>query len=292
MLINKFLEETAQEVAKADNIGNFLKDHLDPNSAHLFGFHLPHFELPTYLFFLNNVTDKVTGHSYFQLTANMFMMLISGLIIILLTKLAYKNGKPTKIGHAIEMLVVFVRDDIAISNLGEKRGRSLTPYFLSLFFFILTINYLGMVPGSATPTSNINLTATFAVITLAMMHYQAIKNLGIAKYLKHMTMDSPWGLWIIIVPIEIIGNFFAKPFALAIRLFANMTAGHIIIFGLLSLPATLGSLGVGVISVPMAIFVSALELLVCFLQAFIFTMLSALFIGLMSNDTHSHEESH
>ena len=192
--------------------------------------------------------------------------------------------------NLFETLIVFVRDDIARPNLGDKYRRYL-PYLLTIFFFILTCNLLGLVPFGMTATSNIAITGVLAAFTFILTQLGGTKD-----YWKHIfwppgvpTLVKP-----ILIPVEILG-LFTKPFALAIRLFANMTAGHLVILSLIGLIFTFGSLfgagagyGVAPVSVAFSLFIYLLELLVAFIQAYIFTMLSALFIG-MAVEEHHHE---
>jgi F-type H+-transporting ATPase subunit a len=294
---------TNPEKVKEMTLGEYISSHTDAMSSHLFGFHLPHFELPSWLSFLNNgimMSDgKVTqlklfgespaGQEIFQLTAQMVIMLIAGLMVLSWAKFSYKKGKLTRMGHALEALLLFVRDDLARPNMSERLARAVTPFLATLFFFILIMNYLSLVPGAATPTANISLTATLAVFSFLVTNFLSIKELGLKHYLAHLTGGTHWLMWIIMVPIEFI-SLFTKPFALAVRLFANMTAGHIIIYALLGLVSAIGTVLVSPVSVGMALFVNMLELLVAFLQAFIFTMLTALFIGLATTVEHSDEE--
>lgn len=270
----------------------FIADHTDPMSAHIFGLHLPKFELPSYLSFLNNVVPNAEGmFTQFQVTGNMFAMIASALILILMVSFSRKkDGSLNRMGHAVESMLLFVRDDIAVPNIGERLGRALTPFLATLFFFILIMNYFSLLPNSSTPTSNISVTACLAIIVFLIVEFLSVKELGLKHYLMHLTGGTPWALWPIMIPIEVVGKF-SKPFALAIRLFANMTAGHIIIFALLGLIGSLGTYGIAPVSIGMALFVYVLECLVALLQAFIFTLLAALFIGLATADGH-HDEEH
>ena len=167
------------------------------------------------------------------------------------------------------------------------------PYLLTVFVFILLLNLLGLIPYGAAATGNISVTLTLAVFTFFITQVSAIKANGIKGYLAHLTAGTHWALWIIMIPIEVIG-LFAKPFALTVRLFANMTAGHIIILSLIFISFILHSYIVAVfVSVPFAIFIYLIKIFVSFLQAFIFTMLSALFIGLASShENHEAEAAH
>ena len=282
----------------------YIVQHTDPMSAHLWGMHLPQIKLPEWLSFLNNgvVTSDGSvkalnmlgtvhsGTEVFQVTAQMVVSLLVPLMLILWAAFARKNDKLTKLGHALESLVLFVRDQLAIPNMGERIGKALTPFLCTIFFFLLLLNYISLVPGSPTVTSNIAFTAVLAVCVFVVTNIMSIKEWGLKSYLAHLTGGTHPLMWPIMIPIEVVG-LFTKPFALAIRLFANMTAGHIIIYALLGLTATLGTFAIAPVSVGMSLFVYLIELLVCFLQAFIFTLLAALFIGL-ATESHDHGEEH
>lgn len=226
----------------------------------------------------------------FSITKNVFALFFSAILLFILLKAAtksYKNGPsvPKGIGRFIEPIVVFVRDDIAKVNIGEEKYQRFMPYLLTAFFFIWLNNLLGLIPifpGGANLTGSISFTLVMAVFTLLL----TVLN-GNKQYWQHIfaTPGVPKALLPIMVPIEIVG-IFTKPFALMVRLFANITAGHIIILALVGIIFTFQNAAWGALSVPMALFISVLELLVAFLQAFIFTMLSALFIGTAVAEHH------
>jgi F-type H+-transporting ATPase subunit a len=200
---------------------------------------------------------------------------------------------PKGLYNFLELLVQFVRDEIAVKNIGKEDADRFVPYLCTAFFFILFVNLFGLIPWAATATGNIAVTAALALFTFFITQYAQIKAQGFGGYLKHLTGGvAPW-LWPIMIPVEILG-LFTKPFALTIRLFANMVAGHIVILSLLGLIFALGSPLVAVGSVPMALAIFALELFVAFVQAYIFTMLSSLFIGAglvhHGHDDHGHDE--
>jgi len=199
---------------------------------------------------------------------------------------------PKGLYNFLELLVQFVRDEIAVKNIGKEDADRFVPYLCTAFFFILFVNLFGLIPWAATATGNIAVTAALALFTFFITQYAQIKAQGFGGYLKHLTGGvAPW-LWPIMIPVEILG-LFTKPFALTIRLFANMVAGHIVILSLLGLIFALGSPLVAVGSVPMALAIFALELFVAFVQAYIFTMLSSLFIGaglVHHGDDHGHDE--
>nr|Q3ANW6.1 RecName: Full=ATP synthase subunit a; AltName: Full=ATP synthase F0 sector subunit a; AltName: Full=F-ATPase subunit 6 [Chlorobium chlorochromatii CaD3] len=231
-----------------------------------------------------------------SITKHVVMLWVVSAIVIALFAAAngqYKTGSamraPKGIANALEALVDFIRLDVAKANIGKGYEKYL-PYLLTVFFFILVCNLLGLVPYGATATGNINVTLTLATFTFFLTQAAALKAHGIKGYLAHLTGGTHPALWIIMIPIEFIG-LFTKPVALTIRLFANMTAGHIVILSLIFISFILKSYIVAVVmSVPFSIFIYLLELFVAFLQAFIFTMLSALFIGLASAHEGGHDE--
>ena len=192
--------------------------------------------------------------------------------------------------NLFETLILFVRDDIARPTLGEKHVKYL-PYLLTIFFFILTCNLMGLLPFGQTATANIAVTGVLAVFTFVITQFGGTKD-----YWKHIFWPPgvPTFVKPILVPVEILGMF-TKPFALAIRLFANMSAGHLMILSLIGLIftfrasfGTAAGYGVAPLSVAFSLFIYLLELLVATIQAYIFTMLSALFIG-MAVEEHHHE---
>ena len=185
----------------------------------------------------------------------------------------------------MEPLVLFVRDDIAVPNIGKKADKFL-PYLLTVFFFIWINNLIGLVPffpGSANLTGNISFTVTLALITFLITNFNGNKD-----YWKHIFATPGVPVWLapIMIPVEIMG-ILAKPIALLIRLFANITAGHIIILSLISLIFIFKSVAIAPVSVGFVLFMNVLELLVAAIQAYIFTLLSALFIG-MAVEEHEH----
>ncbi len=205
---------------------------------------------------------------------------------------------PKGLQNAFEMLVLYLRDEVIRPNIGTKRvTNQLMPYFLTVFFFIFILNYIGLLPGMHAATGAIGFTAALALTALVVVNWVAIREGGIGSYLHHLLGGAPIYLSPIMVPIEIIG-IFTKPFALTVRLFANMTAGHIVLLTLVGLiffcaklwgPA--GGYGASVVAVGFSVFVYFIEVLVCFLQAYIFTMLTAVFTGLAIGD-HKSEDPH
>jgi F-type H+-transporting ATPase subunit a len=228
-------------------------------------------------------------------TKHTVMLWLAAALVTLVILLAARKRSlvPRGLYNFIELLVQFVRD-IAVSNIGKKDADRFVPYLCSAFFFILFANLLGLVPFMATATANISVTVAFALFTFFVTQYAAIRSQGFGGYLKHLTGGVPaslaW-LWPIMIPVEFLG-LFTKPFALTVRLFANMVAGHFVILALLGLIFSI-SAWVAPVSVALALAIFMLELFVAFVQAYIFTMLSALFIGaglVHHDDSHGHAE--
>jgi F-type H+-transporting ATPase subunit a len=192
----------------------------------------------------------------------------------------------------MEVLVVFIRDEVALSNMGPS-GLRYVPYLLSTFFVILIMNLMGLIPYGATATGNIAVTAGLAIVAFVMIQVAAIRAQGLSHYLAHLTGGVHPLLWPIMIPIEIIG-LFTKPFALCIRLFANMTGGHIVILSLIGLVFLFQSFAVGVGSILLSTGIMLLEIMVAFIQAYVFVMLTSLFMGLGIEAgealAHGHEE--
>ena len=185
-----------------------------------------------------------------------------------------------RLRNFFEAIIVFLRDEVVYTIMGPKVGRRYLPLLLTFFFFILFANLLGLVPSMATATGNINVTATLAIIIFLATQVGGIRENGFIGHWKALVPPGvPWPLVPIMIPIEIMGMF-TKPFALTVRLFANMIAGHIIIlsfFGLI-FSLSLKTLYISVLPFAGAVAISAFEIFVGFLQAFIFTFLSTIFI--------------
>lgn len=241
---------------------------------------LPHFD-PIHI---GNLTIDLSPTKHVVM-----IWLVALLLLVIFSILARPKLIPRGLYNAMEALISFVREEIVRPNFGEKTDRYIH-YFLTLFFFILFMNLLGLIPYGSTATGNIAVTATLAVVTFFVTQYTAIKSQGIGGYLKHLTAGVHWLLWPIMIPVEVVG-LFTKPFALSVRLFANMTAGHVVILSLLGLIFVLKTYFVAPISILFALFIYVLELFVAFLQAYIFTLLSSLFISMGMHHEH-HEEHH
>lgn len=230
----------------------------------------------------------------FSITKNVFSLLMSAIVIFLLFSAVARSYKkntmaPRGLAGFMEPLVTFVRDDIAIPNIGEKKYAKYMPYLLTIFFFIWINNLIGLIPFfpfSSNVTGNIFFTFVLAFITYLVTTFNGSKD-----YWKHIFMPPvPKFLYPIMIPVEIIGTL-TKPFALMIRLFANITAGHIIILSLISLIYIFKTVAIAPVSGAFVLFMSVLELLVAALQAYVFTLLSALFIG-QAIEEHDHQDHH
>lgn len=233
-----------------------------------------------------------------SITKSVVMMLVTGLLLIwLFSSLARsytKNGSiPRGLGRFFEPIVLYIRDDIAIANIGEKKYKRYMPFLLTIFFFIWFLNMFGLTPLGVNVTGNIAVTTALAILVFLLTNFTGTKD-----YWKHifdpLGDGMPWYgkaiIYIILVPIEILG-IFIKPFALLIRLYANMTAGHVVLMSLIGLIFIFKSWVGGPLSFGLSFAISLIEVLVALLQAYIFTMLAALYFGFASEE-HEHEHDH
>lgn len=233
-----------------------------------------------------------------SITKSVVMMLFTGLLLIwLFRSLAKSYGKngsiPKGIGRFFEPIVLYIRDDIAKENIGEQKYKRYMPFLLTVFFFIWFLNMFGLTPLGVNVTGNIAVTAALAIIVFLLTNFTGTKD-----YWKHvfdpLGDGMPWFgkiiIYIILIPIEILG-LFIKPFALMIRLYANMTAGHVVLMSLIGLIFIFKSWVGGPLSFGLSFAISLIELFVALLQAYIFTMLAALYFGFAS-ETHEHAEEH
>jgi len=274
-------------IAQSPDIGGMILHHTaDSHVVELpFGleWHLPQ---GWYLF---GVDVSPTNHVVFMAVAALLVlltMLVAGRQI----RRRHAEGRaPSGFGAAIEAMVLFVRNDIAVENIGHG-GERFAPYILALFFFILYCNLLGLLPWGTTPTGNLAVTGALALMAFVVIEVSGMIALGPRGYLKTIVMVPPGMTGIgavvmalIMTPVEIIGKL-VKPFALCLRLFANMTAGHFVILSLLGLIFVFANWLVAGGVVLFVLFMMCLELLVAFLQAYIFALLTAVFIGLMQHE--------
>ncbi|MFP4471103.1 MAG: F0F1 ATP synthase subunit A [Bacteroidales bacterium] len=253
------------------------------------------------------ITDGVIVHDEtkdlpldFSITKNVLAIFISvifmsWLFIYIAKMYRRRNGEaPKGIQSLLEPLIIFIRDDIAKNSIGEDKYQRYLPFLLTLFFFIFINNLLGLVPvfpGGANVTGNITVTMVLALFTFFISTFTANKN-----YWQHIfnTPGVPWWLKypVPLMPVVEFVGMLTKPFVLMVRLFANITAGHIILLGFISLIFIFGEIatglgyGVSVVSIAFAIFMNLLELLVAFIQAYVFTLLSALYFGMATEEHH------
>ena len=231
-------------------------------------------------------------------TKHVVMMLFAALICcVLLITAARAHARNTREGRApkglagfVEMLVLWVRNEVIMPNVGPH-GDKFVPYLLTVFFFILFANLLGLVPYGSTATGNVSVTAMLALIAFVVIEVAGMRALG-KNYIStifYWPHDMPvWGripMSMIMTPVEILGKF-TKPFALCIRLFANMTAGHVMVLALISIVFMFGSWLVGILPIVAAVGIMCLELFVAALQAYVFTLLVSSFIGQIRTAEH------
>ncbi|GAC1341544.1 MAG: F0F1 ATP synthase subunit A [Myxococcales bacterium] len=227
-------------------------------------------------------------HVDISITKHVVNMWIAAGVLLLVFAFATRKRAvvPKGLYNLLETFVLFVRDEIAVKNIGEHEGHRYVSYLCSAFFFILFMNLIGLVPvpGISTATGNVYTTVVLALFTFVMTQVAGMRAQGALGYWAHMVPAGvPKWLYPIMLPVELLG-LFTKPFALTVRLFANMVAGHIVIFFLLALTLLL-SVYIAPVSVAFALGIYLLELFVALVQAYVFTMLSALFIGMTQ---HAH----
>lgn len=265
-------------VKQADSGGDWILHHvMDGNYLDFEPFgkiYLPHLQLL-------GLDISITRHV-------VFLWIVAALLILTFL-IASKSYKKSLVPHGftnfIETIIVFVRDEIVKPTIGHGHEKFL-PYLLTAFFFILYSNFLGLIPYTATVTSNIAVTATLAGFTFITTQIGGMISHGPLGYFKGLIPPGmPVALLPLIVLVEIFG-LFTKPFALCIRLFANMTAGHVVILSLIGLIFIMKTIYFAPVSIAFALFIYFLELLVALIQAYIFTMLSSLFIGMAVHQDH------
>ncbi|HET8644046.1 MAG TPA: F0F1 ATP synthase subunit A, partial [Vicinamibacteria bacterium] len=249
---------------------------------------------------MHHVVDIRYGHLHvggldLGPTKHLVFFGVAALLVIGIVQISLRGyregGVPSGLGAAVEALVVFVRDEIAEKNIGHD-GRKFTPLLLSFFFFILVAALLGLLPFSATSTGNLSVTLGLAFISFLAQQWGGISKFGLVHHFMGLVPPGlPKFLLPIMIPVEIL-SMFTKPFALMVRLFANMLAGHMVITTLLLLIPLMSSIStfLGITMIPislgLSLFILFLELLVAFIQAYIFTLLSAIFIGMYAHPAH------
>ena len=227
-----------------------------------------------------------------SISKHVFFLLLSAVIVVILAVYAARKNRksivPKGVGNLLEVFIVFIRDEVALPNMG-RGGLKYLPFLLTLFFFILIMNLLGLIPYGATSTSNISVTAALAIIAFIMIQAAAIQSQGVKHYIAHLTGGVHWSLWPIMIPVEILG-LFTKPFALCMRLFANMNGGHVVLLALVGMNLLFRSPVIAPLPVLFGVGVMMLELFVALLQAYIFVMLTSLFMGFGMQPEHADEE--
>jgi F-type H+-transporting ATPase subunit a len=276
------------------DIGAMIFHHTgDSHLLELFGFE---FHLPGPWYIPGTHIDvSPTKHVVFMILAAFLVFITMWYGARQVTKRHHEGRAPRGLGGAVEALVLFVRNDVAIANIGHG-GAKFAPYILTLFFFILYCNLLGLLPWGAAATGNLAVTAALALTAFLTIEISGFRALGPKGYIKTIVMVPPGMkgigaviMAVIMTPVELIGKI-VKPFALTLRLFANMTAGHFVILVLLGLIFVFGTappLIRGIVvtgSIGLTLFMMFLELLVAFLQAYIFALLTSVFIGLMQHE--------
>lgn len=233
-----------------------------------------------------------------SITKNVFMMLVTALLMFLifagLAKSYVKTGGiPKGVGRFFEPIVLYIKDEIAVPNIGEKHYKKYMPFLLTVFFFIWFLNMFGLTPLGVNVTGNIAVTTALAIVTFIITNFTGKKDYWMHIF-DPLGDSMPWvakiPLYIILIPIEILGVFI-KPFSLLIRLYANMAAGHIVLMSLIGLIFIFQSWLGGTMSFALTFVIVLIKVLVCLLQAYIFTMLSALYFGFASAE-HEQEEVH
>ena len=243
---------------------------------------------------MHHVTDQ-EFLGFFR-SKHLVFFCLAALVVIVMARLAihsYREGRvPTGFAALIEPVVLFIRDDIAEKNIGHGDGRKYTSLLCSFFFFILVAALLGLMPFSATSTGNLAVTLALATISFLAQQWAGISKFGVVHHFAGIVPPGlPLWLLPIMIPVEII-SMFTKPFALMIRLFANMLAGHMVITTLLLLVPLMSAVstffGVSMIPVSLllSLFIMLLEVLVAFIQAYIFTLLTSIFIGMYAHPAH------
>ena len=261
-----FAEATHAEEGGELDVSKVLFEHvMDSHELHLFP-GVPAIELP------------------FGITVHLLMLWLAVALVAVMFLRSFKERTPKVKGFAValEALVLFVRDDIVYPTMGEKRGERWLPFFVTLFMFIVVLNCLGLIPAFKSATGNINVTLGLATVIFALMFIAGFMNLGFLHFFSNMyPSNTPWPIALFVAFLELSGTI-VKSMILSLRLFANMFAGHLAILSFLILIFIIGPV-ISFASVPFAIFTNCLEILVAFIQAFVFTLLSCIFISMTSS---------
>ena len=306
MSLLRVLREQGQEVAEAagehgaessgampmNELADFASHHIaDAKEIEFLWWHwnLDFLSIPTFDLGPLTIDLSPTRHMVIMVTVAVLLMLAFIPLAGALRK-RYKEKAPSGLANAMEALIVYFRDDVVRANIGHGAD-AFTPFILTLFFFVLGMNLIGLTPLGITPTANLSVTAALAVISFFVIEVSGFRVLGPKGYAKTIFYLPPGlptymqlPMLAILTPVEFLGKL-TKPFALAVRLLANMTAGHMLILALMGMIFVLQSYVVGVVSVAMASALMILDLFIAFLQAYIFAMLTSVFIGLIR---HAH----
>ena len=252
-----------QPVFAEDGVAKTLFNHvLNGRGLDLFPF-LPEIELPQWM------------------TVHQFMLLLATVVIVTVFMIARRKAavRPGRFLISVESLILFVRDDIVYPVLGEEKGRKWMPFFTSLFVYLIVINFLGLIPAFKTATGNINVTGALSVIVFVLTFVVGFRNAGFAGFFRNLLPDgAPLPIGIFVAFLEFL-SIFTRSIVLALRLFANMFAGHLAILSFLVLIFVISPF-FSMVSVPFAVFTYTLEVLIAFLQAYVYTLLSCIFIGM------------
>lgn len=222
-----------------------------------------------------------------SITRHVVMMWVASFLLVVLMVKAFRkpDGVPSGFANFFEAIVIFLRDEVVLPIMGED-GKKYLPFLLTIFFFVLFCNLLGLIPYCATATGNISVTAGLAICTFLVMIGSGMANNGFFGFFKSLIPSGvPPLLLIILIPVELI-SLFVKPFALCVRLFANMVGGHVAILVFLGLIIIMQNEWIAIGAVPFAAAIYLLEIFVGFVQAFVFTLLSTVFIGMAAHPDH------
>ena len=220
----------------------------------------------------------------FNLTVHHFMILLAVVLILIVFGIASKKSsiKPGKMIIGIESVILFIRDDIVYPVMGEEKGKKWMAFFTSLFVFLFVVNILGLIPAFKTATGNVNVTSALAIIVFLLTFIVGFREIGVGRFFKNLFPEgAPVPIGVFVALLEFI-SIFTRSIVLSLRLFANMFAGHLAILSFLVLLFVISPF-FGFVAVPFAVFTYTLEVLIAFLQAFVFTLLSCIFISMASS---------
>lgn len=261
------------------NLGDFLIEHVANGS---------HWKSPFWEFSLAPYRFVIFGLQV-EMTLDFVMIAIAVVLcLVLLIPAARRRGSlPTnRFSHAIEAIVIYLKSDVVVPFVGEKGAEKWTPFALTLFFFILSLNLIGLIPFMHAATGNISVTGMLAVVVFVLINISGILHNGAMRYMKGIAPSGlPLPIFIFMYPLELL-SVITKSATLAIRLFANMAAGHFLIFSLLGLMPLMQSYAWGGFALPLAVAMYGFEIFIAFLQAYVFTLLSMLFIGSAIHQDH------